>query len=170
MSVIYTQGAAVSINQATESAIGGARLATSAEVATGTDNTTIVTPQKLAEKIASSIVGAVQYQGTFDASAGTPDLSNAQKGDLYIVDTDGTFQSIDFKAGDHLLINEDMGGTISASKIDKVDSTDAVTSVAGKDGAVTLVVADLDDVDTTGVATNNVLKYDGANWVDAVAA
>ena len=34
-------------------------------------------------------------------------------------------------------------------------------------------VADLDDignVDTTGVSTNNVLKYDGANWVDGSVA
>jgi hypothetical protein len=50
--------------------------------------------------------------------------------------------------GDHLLINADMGGTLDPAKIDKVDNTDSVTSVAGRTGAVTLSTADI-----SGLAT-----------------
>jgi hypothetical protein len=54
--------------------------------------------------------------------------------------------------GDHLLINADMGGTLDPNKIDKVDNTDAVTSVAGRTGAVVLSTADISGLAT--VATS----------------
>jgi len=47
------------------------------------------------------------------------------------------------------------------------------TSGDWENGTVSASVAALDDigdVDTTGVSTNNVLKYDGANWVDGSVA
>jgi len=47
------------------------------------------------------------------------------------------------------------------------------TSRDWENGTVSASVAALDDigdVDTTGVSTNNVLKYDGANWVDGSVA
>jgi hypothetical protein len=54
--------------------------------------------------------------------------------------------------GDHLLINADMGGTLDPNKIDKVDNTDSVTSVAGRTGAVVLSTADISGLAT--VATS----------------
>ena len=47
------------------------------------------------------------------------------------------------------------------------------TSGDWENGTVSATVAalnDIGDVDTTGVSTNNVLKYDGANWVDGSVA
>jgi hypothetical protein len=47
------------------------------------------------------------------------------------------------------------------------------TSGDWENGTVSASVAalnDVGDVDTTGVSTNNVLKYDGANWVDGSVA
>ena len=86
----------------------------------------------------SAIAGGVTYKGTFDASTGSPDLSNAEQGDLYVISVGGTIYGQTWSIGDHLLINEDMGGSITNSKIDKVDNTDAVTSVNGLVGTVVL--------------------------------
>ena len=62
--------------------------------------------------------GGLEYKGAFNATAGTPSLTNAEKGDFYIIDTAGTIYGQTWAVGDHLLINEDMGGTITNSKID----------------------------------------------------
>ena len=89
------------------------------------------------------ITGGLTYQGAFNATAGTPDISNAEKGDFYVIDTAGTIYGQTWAVGDHLLVNEDMGGTITNSKIDKIDNTDQVTSVNGNTGAVVLSGDDL---------------------------
>jgi len=89
------------------------------------------------------ITGGLTYQGAFNATAGTPDISNAEKGDFYVIDTAGTIYGQTWAVGDHLLVNEDMGGTITNSKIDKIDNTDQVTSVNGNTGAVVLSGNDL---------------------------
>ncbi|MGB0141635.1 MAG: hypothetical protein ACPF8W_01030 [Luminiphilus sp.] len=149
MSVLFLppSAGAASVPDATETVSGKIRIATSAEATTGTNDLTAMTPAKVKSVVDAAVVGGVTYQGTFDTSSPV-DLSNALKGDLYVISVAGTYQGIVWAVGDHLLINEDMGGTISPSKLDKVDNTDAVTSVAGKTGAVTLVPADV-----TGLAT-----------------
>jgi hypothetical protein len=85
----------------------------------------------------TGITGGLTYKGSFNASAGTPSLANALQGDFYIIGTAGTIYGQTWAVGDHLVINEDMGGTITNSKIDKIDNTDLVTSVNGRTGAVT---------------------------------
>jgi hypothetical protein len=244
---------AASIPDASETVSGKIRIATSAEATTGTNDLTAMTPAKVKTVVDAAVVGGVTYKGTFDTSAPV-DLSNALQGDLYIISVAGSYQGQTWAVGDHLLINADMGGTLDPAKIDKVDNTDAVTSVAGRTGAVVLSSADISglatvatsgaysdlsgtptlatvattgaysdltgtptlgtaaaedvgtaagnvvqlngsaqlpaidgslltnisasvaalddvgDVDTTGVSTNNVLKYDGANWVDGSVA
>jgi len=95
--------------------------------------------------------GGLEYKGTFDASTGLPDLSNAEQGDLYVISVAGTIYGQTWAVGDHLLINEDMGGTITNSKIDKVDNTDAVTSV---NGLVGTVVLSGDDIAADHTASN----------------
>ena len=126
---------------------GKIRIATSAEATAGTNDLTAMTPAKTKSVVDAAVVGGVTYQGTFDASA-PADLSNATKGDLYIISVAGTYQGQTWAVGDHLLINADMGGTLDPAKIDKVDNTDSVTSVAGRTGAVTLSTADI-----SGLAT-----------------
>ena len=87
----------------------------------------------------TGITGGLTYKGAFNATAGTPSLVNAVQGDFYVIDTAsvGTLYGKNWNIGDHLLINADMGGSITASKIDKVDNTDQVTSVNGSTGAIT---------------------------------
>ena len=164
MSVDFTQPpSSASIPDASETVKGKIRIATSAEATAGTDDLTAMTPLKVQSVVNTALVGGVTYQGTFDASS-PADLSNASKGDLYIISVAGTYQGQTWAVGDHLLINADMGGTLDPSKIDKVDNTDAVTSVAGRTGAVTLELNDLTDVTfTAGSGIDNyVLTYNNA--------
>ena len=90
-----------------------------------------------------NVTGGLTYKGSFNATTGAPSLANALQGDFYVIGTAGTIYGQDWAVGDHLLINEDMGGTITNSKIDKIDNTDQVTSVNGQTG---VVVLDTDDV------------------------
>ena len=126
-------GGAASVPDASETVKGIIRIATSAEATTGTDDTIAMTPLTVKERIDASLVGGVEYKGTFNATAGTPSLANAEKGDLYIIDTAGTIYGQTWAVGDHLLINENMGGSVTNSKIDKIDNTvsDASETVKG---------------------------------------
>jgi predicted ThiF/HesA family dinucleotide-utilizing enzyme len=153
MSVIFIPpSSAASIADATETSAGKIRIATSAEATAGTNDVTAMTPAKVKAVVEAAVAGGVTYQGTFDA--GSPaDLSNALKGDLYIISGAGTYAGRSWAVGDHLLVNADMGGTLDSSKIDKIDSTDSVTSVAGRTGAVVLSAGDVSGlaaVATTG--------------------
>ena len=153
MSVLFLppSAGAASIPDATETTAGKIRIATSAEATAGTNDLTSMTPLKVKSVVDAAIVGGVTYQGTFDASS-PADLSNATKGDLYIISVAGSYQGQDWAVGDHLLINADMGGTLDPNKIDKVDNTDSVTSVAGRTGAVVLSAGDVSGLAT--VATS----------------
>jgi len=153
MSVLFLppSAGAASVPDATETTAGKIRIATSAEATAGTNDLTSMTPLKVKSVVDAAVVGGVTYQGTFDASS-PADLSNASKGDLYIISVAGSYQGQDWAVGDHLLINADMGGTLDPNKIDKVDNTDAVTSVAGRTGAVVLSTADISGLAT--VATS----------------
>ena len=87
-----------------------------------------------------SLVGAVVYQGTWDASINsptlpTPDLSN--KGHYYIVSDPGTYLGITYAIGDWVISN--------GSAWQKVDNTQDVNSVFGRQGNV---VANQSDYDT----------------------
>ena len=148
MSVLFLPPPSASaIPDASETVSGKIRIATSAEATAGTNDLTAMTPLKVKSVVDAAVVGGVTYKGTFDAAAPL-DLSNAEQGDLYVIDGAGTYQGQTWAVGDHLLVNADMGGTVSPSKIDKIDSTDSVTSVAGRTGAVTLSTADI-----SGLAT-----------------
>ena len=153
MSVLFLppSAGAASVPDATETTAGKIRIATSAEATAGTNDLTSMTPLKVKSVVDAAVVGGVTYQGTFDANS-PADLSNASKGDLYIISVAGSYQGQDWAVGDHLLINADMGGTLDPNKIDKVDNTDAVTSVAGRTGAVVLSTADISGLAT--VATS----------------
>lgn len=79
----------------------------------------------------TATVGQVVYQGTWDASAGTAPSGTPAKGWYYIVDVAGTTNLdgiTDWQVGDWAIHN----GTVW----NKVDNTDAVSSVAGLTGPV----------------------------------
>jgi len=79
----------------------------------------------------SSIIGQVEYQGTWDASTNTPTLPTAStvKGHYYVVSTAGTYLSINYEIGDWVISN--------GTDWEKVDNTDSVSSVFGRTGAIT---------------------------------
>ena len=105
-----------------------------------------------------TIATGLTYKGAFNATAGTPSIANALQGDLYVIDTVGTIYGQTWAIGDHLLINADMGGSVTNSKIDKIDNTDQVTSVNTQTGTVVVsgddIVADHTAVNYTAVDAN----------------
>mgnify|MGYP001175568883 CR=1 FL=1 len=85
-------------------------------------------------------VGAVTYKGTWNASTNTPTLvsSTGTQGDYYVVSVAGTTNLngiTDWQIGDWAIFN----GTVWQ----KVDNTDAVTSVNGQVGTVVLTAANV---------------------------
>ena len=98
------------------------------------------------------------YQGLHNASTNSPALTNASgaAGQVYRISVAGTRNygagNIELAVGDYLIHN--------GTAWEKADTTDAVSTVAGKTGNVTLVKGDvgLGNVDNTSDATKNVLS------------
>lgn len=100
----------------------------------------------------------IVYQGTWNASTNTPTLDNSDTGAtgyLYRVTVAG---SVDFGAG---AISFEIGDSVvnNGTVWEKWDHSDQVQSVNGQTGAVVLNVADINDVDVTGLANGDVLVY-----------
>lgn len=85
-----------------------------------------------------SILGQVKYNGLWDPNSNEPTLDNpptlTTKGDYYIATTNGTFAGIDFNTGDWIISDGSTWG--------KVDNTDAVTSVFGRNGNIYAIEED----------------------------
>jgi len=94
------------------------------------------------------VSGTVNYKGTWDASANNPTLNSSPaastKGDYYVVSTAGTQFGITFAIGDWIISN--------GTAWEKVDLTDAVSSVFGRTGAVVGVSTDYSAVGLTNTA------------------
>ena len=82
--------------------------------------------------IPDSVLGQLEYKGTWDASTDSPSLPSASgvKGNYYVVSVTGVYETIDYEVGDWIVSN----GTIW----EKVDNSDKVSSVNGATGAVFL--------------------------------
>lgn len=85
-----------------------------------------------ASQIPSSIVGAVVYQGTWNASTNTPTLADppdaSTQGNYYVVSAAGTQFSISWNIGDWIISD--------GTQWDKVDNQTTVASVFGRTGTV----------------------------------
>lgn len=77
-----------SIETASETVEGKARVATIEEVNAGTSNSTFVTPQKLASYVADKVTGLWENKGTIDCST-NPNYPAALAGDAYTVSAGG---------------------------------------------------------------------------------
>ena len=88
-------------------------------------------------EIPDSILGQLKYMGVWDFSSGLP--TGAQKGNYWITSVSGN----GYEVGDWAVYN--------GTSFDKVDNTDAVSSVAGRTGNVVLNKNDvgLNNVDNT---------------------
>jgi hypothetical protein len=103
-------------------------------------------------QINDALIGNVNYQGLWNAATNNPTLvnppSSGTKGYYYIVSTAGTFAGISFEVGDWIISN--------GSAWQKVDNTDAVSSVFGRTGNV---IAANGDYNTSLVTENTNLYY-----------
>lgn len=90
------------------------------------------------DNIPEALIGAVNYQGTWEASTNTPALPTAapeNKGHYYVATDSGTWNGIDFTLGDWVISDGTQWG--------KVDALDGVISVNGKQGTVVINAADV---------------------------
>ena len=96
--------------------------------------------------------------------AGNPTVTVEGSGNYYIIGTAGTEtgSGLAFGVGDWMISN--------GTAWQKISQTQAVASVAGKTGTVTLSSGDLSDVTLTGNGTGKVLAWDGAKWAPTAAA
>jgi hypothetical protein len=91
-------------------------------------------------QLPAAVVGALEYQGTWDAAANSPALASGvgSKGFYYKVATAGTTSIdgiADWGVGDWIVFN--------GTTWDKLDNTENVSSVFGRTGAVVLLSADV---------------------------
>lgn len=98
-------------------------------------------------ELPAAVLGALSYQGTWNASTNTPTLASGvgTKGYYYVVSTAGTTNLdgvSDWQIGDWAVYN--------GTAWQKVDNTDAVTSVNGYTGTVVLSYTDVGAPSTTG--------------------
>jgi hypothetical protein len=98
-------------------------------------------------ELPAAVLGALSYQGTWNASTNTPTLASGvgTKGYYYVVDVAGSTNLdgiTDWLVGDWAVFN----GTVWQ----QIDNTDAVTSVNGYTGAVVLGYADVGAPSTSG--------------------
>jgi hypothetical protein len=114
----------------------------------------------------SALVGGATYQGTWNASTNSPTLTSGTgtKGYYYIVTTAGSTNLdgiTDWKIGDWAIFN--------GTTWDKVDNTDAVSSVNGFTGAVNLALDNISDVSAASPTNAQLLRFNGTsslweNW------
>lgn len=106
-----------------------------------------------------NIVGALVYQGTWDASTNTPTLTSSvgNKGDYYVVSVAGNTNLngiTDWQVNDFAVFN--------GSVWQKIDNTDAVLSVNGQTGVVVLTANDVGaTANTTYVLASGLLSGGG---------
>jgi len=98
-------------------------------------------------QLPAAVLGALSYQGTWNASTNTPTLTSSvgTKGYYYVVNVAGSTNLngiTDWQVGDWAVYN--------GSAWQKIDNTDAVTSVNGYTGTVVLNAADVGAVPYTG--------------------
>jgi hypothetical protein len=91
-------------------------------------------------QIPDAVIGALNYQGTWNATTNTPTLTSSvgTKGYYYVVSVAGATNLngvTDWQIGDWAVYN--------GTAWQKIDNTDSVTSVNGKTGAVTLNYSDV---------------------------
>lgn len=87
-------------------------------------------------QINDSLLGQVEYMGTWNPATNVPALPTVptEKGHYYVASAAGSRFGLSFQTGDWLISN--------GSSWEKVDNTDAVTSVFGRTGAVWAQVGD----------------------------
>ena len=111
-----------------------------------------------------AVTGGLIYKGSYDAATNTPILTSAKKGDFYIVSVAGSLAGVTLNVGDHIVFNQDASNPVTSAMFDVIDNTDAVASVNGQTGVVSLGASDvnalaiannLSDLNNAGTARTN---------------
>ena len=111
-----------------------------------------------------AVTGGLVYKGSYDAATNTPVLTSAKKGDFYIVSVAGSLAGVTLNVSDHIVFNQDASNPITSAMFDVIDNTDAVASVNGQTGVVSLGASDvnalaiannLSDLNNAGTARTN---------------
>lgn len=151
----------ISVASATNAVAGILRIATDSEASTGTSEGIAVNPKQLANAIASALVGAMVYKGTWNITSAT-DYSGitlpVKQGYMYLVTGTGpkTIGGIEWNPGDYIVMDADVaaGGTITqVSKIDNTEASDIVRLNATQ--TLTNKTIDADDNTIQDLATGN---------------
>ena len=89
------------------------------------------------EELDDSILGNLQYQGTWDAEHNNPNLPlvPAKKGQYWIVSHGGERFELEFETGDWIIAGDGVW--------QKIDNTDTIISINGKKGVVVLNAEDI---------------------------
>ena len=111
-------------------------------------------------QIPASIQGGVSYQGTWNATTNSPTLTSSvgTKGYYYVVSVAGSTNLngiTTWNIGDWAIFN--------GTAWEKIDNTDAVTSVNGQTGTVVLTAADIGGLGTMAVQNANAVAITGGN-------
>lgn len=166
----------ISVASATNAVAGILRIATDSEASTGTSEGVAVNPKQLASAIASALVGAMVYKGTWNITSAT-DYSGitlpVKQGYMYLVTGTGpkTIGGIEWNPGDYIVMDADVaaGGTITqVSKIDNTESSDIVRLNATQ--TLTNKTIDADDNTISDLATGNFKSGVIVTSVDATGA
>ena len=90
------------------------------------------------EEIDDSLLGNLQFQGVWDAKNNNPQLPlvPSKKGQYWVVSQGGERFGLSFETGDWIIATD--------NSWQKIDNSDAVTSVNGKNGNVILTSEDID--------------------------
>ena len=109
-------------------------------------------------QLPAAVLGALTYQGTWNASTNTPTLTSSvgTKGYYYVVNVAGTTNLngiTDWQIGDWAVFN--------GSVWQKIDNTDAVTSVNGYTGTVVLTNTDISGFGTMSTQNANAVAITG---------
>jgi hypothetical protein len=101
-------------------------------------------------ELPAAVLGALSYQGTWNASTNTPTLTSSvgTKGYYYVVSVAGTTNLngvTDWQIGDWAVYN--------GTAWQKVDNTESVVSVNGQTGVVVLNAASVGAVSSVGIST-----------------
>ncbi len=111
-----------------------------------------------------AVTGGLTYKGSYDAATNNPVLTSAKKGDFYIVSVGGTLAGVTLNVGDHIVFNQDSADPVTSAMFDVIDNTDAVSSVNGQTGVITLgasdvnalaIASNLSDLNNAGTARTN---------------
>jgi hypothetical protein len=118
--------------------------------------------------IPDSLIGAVIYQGVWNASTNTPNLNiiGPEKGHYYVVSVAGNTNLNGISTWEFRDV-----AIYNGVQWDRLNATDNITSVFGRTGSITAQEGDynlnlLGDVNINSPTNNQILSYNGTNWTN----